>query len=100
MSDKARKGKPPLGQAAMTASDKEFYCGFAVAIAALIREYDQPSMALGIMQSNGVRLADLRQAKVDAFDLRPIVKASRRKIRQGEAVTGQTRFPKFDGGGR
>lgn len=53
--------------------DRAFYAGFACAIATLIRAHDQPTMAIDIMFSNGVKLNDLRG--VDGFDYKPIARA-------------------------
>jgi hypothetical protein len=59
-------------------SNKEFYQGFAVACATLVRSYDEPSMAKYIMTSNGITLRDLKGAGVEEFDLAPLRKAMSR----------------------
>ena len=61
----------------MSDDDRAFYHGVALALATLIRSYDQPSMAVDILKSNGISIEDLCDAKVDAFDLRPLRKAWR-----------------------
>ena len=53
----------------------DFYCGFAVGLGCLIRDFDQPSMAINIMENNGVTFLDLKKAGVEPFDLKPIRKA-------------------------
>lgn len=59
----------------MTGDDKSFYQGFAMVIAAIIREHNQPTMAVDIMRGCGVTVEQLRAAKVDGYDLRPIGRA-------------------------
>lgn len=58
---------------ARSKSDADFLCGFAVAVAALARN-GYPSMAVDIMKTNGVDIEDLRKAKVERFDLTPLVR--------------------------
>ncbi len=58
----------------MTKKEKEFYHGFAVAVGALARDHRQPSMAVDIMNCNGVTLRMLEESGADAFDLDPIRK--------------------------
>lgn len=62
---------------ATAAQYAEFYRGFAAALATLIRDFDQPTMAKNIMTSNGVTVRDLQRSKVEPFDLTPIRKAMR-----------------------
>ena len=64
---------------AMSENDKSFYRGFAVAIGSLAREHGSPSMAVDIMESNGVTLRQLEEAGVEPFDLKPIRAEWRRK---------------------
>jgi hypothetical protein len=49
--------------------------GFGAAIADLIRDYDQPTMAVQIARSNGLSLTHFEIAGCDKFDLEPIRKA-------------------------
>lgn len=49
----------------------EFMHGFAVAVGTLAR-VGYPSHAIDIMDCNGITLRDLVNAKVEAFDLKPI----------------------------
>ena len=52
-----------------------FYQGFAVAIADLMRHYDQPTMALNIMKENGITFKQLKKAHCSDFDLKVIQQA-------------------------
>ena len=65
----------PAPKQAGDAKDGEFYCGLAVGLGCLIRDFDQPSMAIDIMKNNGVTFLDLKKAGVEPFDLNPIRKA-------------------------
>jgi len=62
----------------MTKTDKYFYIGFAVAVATLARNHDEPTLARNIMESCGVTLAKLKAASVEEYDLKAIRKAVRR----------------------
>lgn len=53
-------------------SNADFYCGFAAALGSLAREHGMPSVAVDIMNCNGVTLKDFENAKVDEFDLKPL----------------------------
>jgi hypothetical protein len=55
----------------LTKSQKEFYCGFALAIGTVIRGGCESS-GVDAMDSNGVTLEDLIAAGADLFDLEPI----------------------------
>lgn len=57
----------------MTKAEKEFYVGFAVAVASVAREHGSPSMARDIMVCNGVTMKNLRDADVADFDLEPLM---------------------------
>ena len=59
----------------------EFTRGFAAAVATLIRAFDQPGMAIEIVRSNGLSLADFQRADVEDFDLLPIRKAWAAEVR-------------------
>ena len=59
------------------AMNKEFVQGFALAIGALIRDHDEPTLAQNIMVDNGISLDDMRRSEVDAFDLKPIAEKIR-----------------------
>lgn len=52
-------------------TDKEFYCGFAVAVGTVARN-GYPSTAIDAMDSNGVTLRDLINSGAEEFDLLPI----------------------------
>ena len=69
----------PVGMVTDCAGDQDFQFrrGFAAALACLIRDCDQPTMAFNIAKSNGYELRHFTQAKVDAFDLKPIRKMFR-----------------------
>jgi hypothetical protein len=54
-----------------------FMCGVALALASLVREHDQPSMAVDIARRNGITLHDLKSANPDEFDMKPLRKAWR-----------------------
>jgi hypothetical protein len=56
-------------EAKMKVAEKEFLRGFGIAIGALARDHGEPTMAADIARSNGITLADLRRAGVEAFDL-------------------------------
>ena len=56
--------------------DHVFYSGCAVILGHLVRNGDD---ILDIMNCNGITLEDLRKAKVDSFDLKPIAKAWRQR---------------------
>ena len=48
---------------------KDFTKGFSCVIADLIRVYDQPTLAIGIMNANGVTVEDMRKSGVIKADL-------------------------------
>lgn len=54
-----------------------FEQGLSYAVARLIREYDQPSIALEILKSSGTTIQDLEKAGVDKYDLGVIKKAQK-----------------------
>lgn len=58
-----------------TAQNADFIQGFACAVASLIRDHDQPSIAVSILHGMGVTVGDLRGSGVEAHDLAPILKA-------------------------
>lgn len=55
--------------------DSEFYQGFALALASLVRLFDYPTVAVDIMKSNGVDIDDLRKARVEKYDFSVLDKA-------------------------
>lgn len=61
----------------LTEKEKEFYRGFAVAVAELARR-GWPSQAIDIMHANGVTLQQLRNSGVEDFDLKPLATEWRR----------------------
>lgn len=67
--------------------DSSFTQGFAAAIAALIRERDQPSVAVDIAHMSGFSLSSFIDAGVDDFDLAPIRAAF------GDASTRNAKIP-------
>ena len=58
---------------------KAFLQGFAVAVGSLVRDHDQPSMAVDIIRGNGVTLMDLENCGAETFDLKHIRKAWRER---------------------
>jgi hypothetical protein len=50
----------------------EFYCGLAVGLAILARQYGEPAKAARIMHECGVTLKDLKKAGVDQYDIKPL----------------------------
>lgn len=60
----------------------EFTQGFAAAVAALIRAFDRPSMAIDILTSNGLSLANIEACGAEDFDLEPIRKAWAAEVRE------------------
>lgn len=61
-----------MSKQVLTDADKHFYQGFACALASLARGLGPPSMAIDIMNTNGITLADLEKAGVEEFDLKPL----------------------------
>jgi hypothetical protein len=61
----------------MKVGEDNFLRGFAAAMAALIREHDQPTMAVDICRCSGLTLWHFERAGVDSFDLKPLRKAFR-----------------------
>jgi hypothetical protein len=59
----------------ITSKNDEYIQGFAAAIALLIRNHNQPLMAVDIALSSGYALSDFVDGQVDSFDLNPITKA-------------------------
>lgn len=55
----------------------DFLQGFALAVAALARDHDEPTHAKNLMEGFGVTIDDLREAGVEAFNLIPIKHAMR-----------------------
>lgn len=53
----------------------EFYHGFGLAIACLIRDYDRPEIAKYIMTGTGITIETLEKAECDSYDLDVIKKA-------------------------
>lgn len=62
-------------------SDDDFLRGFATALASLIREYDQPTIAANIAWGNGLCLADFEFIGLDESDLKPLRAAMRAKAK-------------------
>lgn len=60
-------------EAARTGS-ADFYQGFAAAVSTLARTHNMPSVAVDVMDCNGVTLRDLFDARVEDFDLDPLRK--------------------------
>jgi len=54
--------------------DKQFLRGFAAAIACIVRDHDEPTMALDICELNCVDLDEFKEAEVVNFDLEQIEK--------------------------
>jgi hypothetical protein len=57
--------------------EKSFFIGFAMAVGALARDHDQPSVGLDIMRGYGITIKDFEDAGVDSFD----TKALRREVK-------------------
>lgn len=53
----------------------EFVCGFAIALAELIRLHDEPTLARDVIDGNGYALNDFERAGVDRYDLIELRKA-------------------------
>jgi len=64
-----------MSRAKLAPGRAEFYQGLAAGLAFVARDVDHPSMAADAMVSLGVSLTDFQSAKVDEFDLMPLVKA-------------------------
>jgi hypothetical protein len=60
-----------------TAQNADFVQGIACALAALIRDHDQPTIAISILRGLGVTASDLRGSGVETYDLTPIMGAMR-----------------------
>lgn len=61
----------------MTDQNAEFVQGFAIAVAAVARDHDDPTMAANLIAGFGFDLCDFRRAKVDSYDLKVISKLYR-----------------------
>ena len=57
--------------------ENSYLQGFAVPIAALIRDRDLPTIALEIMSANGITIS--KDSPISEFDLRPILDAARKE---------------------
>lgn len=72
----------------MTAEDRAWIQGFAVALRHVATTPAEPSYAADIAVSHGITLADLRQARVPASDVAPFRKELReREQRRNSALT-------------
>lgn len=69
----AVKKKKPVAK--NTASRDLFTCGYAAALAAVIRMYDQPTIVRNVMSGDGLTLKDFKKAGVEEFDLDILRKA-------------------------
>jgi hypothetical protein len=58
-------------------SNDEWVRGFAAALGAVLRLYDQGTIVVNVMNADGITLRHLKHAGVEAFDLDPITKAYR-----------------------
>lgn len=58
-----------------TTERNEFVCGYAAALAALVRLRDMPTVARDIAQCDGLTLRNFKDAGVEEFDLCQIKKA-------------------------
>lgn len=56
-----------------------FWQGFAMALAAVNRSFDQPSIVSSVMRGYGVTMKMLSDSEVDAYDLKQIRKCMRYK---------------------
>lgn len=54
------------------AGSNDFILGFAVAVASLVRDHDEPVHAASIIAGHGVSLKDFEAAGVEEFDLKPL----------------------------
>jgi hypothetical protein len=59
----------------MAYDNKEFLCGFAIALADLNRLHDQPGMVRDTIENAGLTLDDLKHAGIDSYDLKELQKA-------------------------
>lgn len=55
---------------------REWLRGYAAALAAIQRSFGQSSMVVSILVGDGVTVEELREARVGAFDLKPILRAT------------------------
>jgi hypothetical protein len=53
----------------------EWLCGYAAALAALVRLHDRPSLAKDILACDGISIEQLRRAGVPSFDLTVLERA-------------------------
>lgn len=58
----------------MTAEDRAFHQGAAIALGILAREHGEPGTAADITRLMGLTLADFRQARCQPYDLRTFSK--------------------------
>ncbi len=59
----------------MELHEKTALQGMCVVAAALIRDFDQPTTAIDILENAGYSLKDISAADVDSYDLEPIKNA-------------------------
>lgn len=78
----------------MTDNDRGFYTGAALAVAWLVRNCDQPSMAAELARELGLTPYRLQRLGLTEFDTRPVRQAFReRHYRHNGLVTSRTPAP-------
>lgn len=60
-----------------TKADKAFICGYAIAVAEIVRMHDEPTIAADVINGSGFKLSDFESAGLDDYDLREIRKLFR-----------------------
>lgn len=78
MSDKQKTGSPEWralclaidsGELVSPAPRNEWLCGYAVALAEVNRQSDNPTLVAEVLRSAGLTLAELKRIGIDKFDL-------------------------------
>lgn len=64
-------------------SKNDFIHGIAYICAELVRSHDLPTIAADIIYEAGYTYADLKKAKVDSYDLKPLRKELLARERSG-----------------
>ena len=67
-----------------TKADKLFICGYAIAVAEIVRLHDKPTIAADVLNASNFTLEDFTAAGLDDYDLDEI-----KKLFSGEAALRQ-----------
>lgn len=82
----------------MTGQERRaFVCGYAAATAVMARDHHEEAYAEFLLEGAGLTLADLKDARVDPYDLaplRPILKDLARRVGEGPKNTQKTKTAK------